>query len=31
MLHIEKLSDGLNLFKALGSDVRLEIVRLTSL
>ena len=28
MLHIEKLSDGLNLFKALGSDVRLEIVRL---
>ena len=28
MLHIEKLSDGLSLFKALGSDVRLEIVRL---
>lgn len=28
MLHIKKLSDGLNLFKALGSDVRLEIVRL---
>lgn len=28
MLHIEKLSDGLRLFKALGSDVRLEIVRL---
>jgi predicted transcriptional regulator len=28
MLHIEKLSDGLLLFKALGSDVRLEIVRL---
>lgn len=28
MLHIEKLSDGLNLFKALGSEVRLEIVRL---
>ena len=28
MLHIEKLSDGLSLFKALGSEVRLEIVRL---
>ena len=28
MLHIENLSDGLNLFKALGSEVRLEIVRL---
>lgn len=28
MLHIENLNDGLNLFKALGSDVRLEIVRL---
>ena len=26
MLHIEKLSDGLSLFKALGSEVRLEIV-----
>lgn len=28
MLHIEKLSDGLSLFKALGSEVRLEIIRL---
>lgn len=28
MLRIEKLSDGLSLFKALGSEVRLEIVRL---
>jgi len=28
VLHIEKLSDGLSLFKALGSEVRLEIVRL---
>ena len=28
MLHIENLSEGLNLFKALGSEVRLEIVRL---
>ena len=28
MLHIEKPGDGLALFKALGSDVRLEIVRL---
>lgn len=28
MLHIENLSEGLSLFKALGSEVRLEIVRL---
>lgn len=28
MLHIEKLQEGLPLFKALGSEVRLEIVRL---
>ncbi len=28
MLHIEKLTDGLSLFKALGSEVRLEIVQL---
>ncbi len=28
MLHIKKLSDGLSLFKALDSEVRLEIVRL---
>lgn len=28
MLHIEKLSEGLSLFKALGSDVRLEIIQL---
>ena len=28
MLHIENLSDGLELFKALGSDVRLDIINL---
>ena len=28
MMHIENLSEGLKLFKALGSEVRLEIVRL---
>ena len=28
MLHVENLSEGLTLFKALGSEVRLEIVRL---
>ncbi len=28
MLHIESLDDGLELFKALGSDVRIEIIKL---
>lgn len=28
MLHIKSLEEGLNLFKALGSDVRIEIVRI---
>jgi len=28
MLHIKQLSDGLDLFKALGSDVRIEIINL---
>lgn len=28
MLHIENLSDGLELYKALGSEIRLEIIRL---
>ena len=28
MLHIENINDGLELFKALGSDVRLEIINL---
>ena len=27
MLHIENLEDGLELFKSLGSEVRLEIIR----
>lgn len=28
MLHIESLDDGLELFKALGSEVRIEIIKL---
>lgn len=28
MLHIEKLEDGLEIFKALGSEIRIEIVRI---
>lgn len=28
MLHIESLDDGLELFKALGSEVRIDIIKL---
>ena len=28
MLHITSLDDGLDIFKALGSDVRIEIIKL---
>ena len=28
MLHIEKLEDGLEIFKALGSEVRIEIAKI---
>ncbi len=27
MLHIEKFEDGIELYKALGSDIRVEIIR----
>ena len=28
MLHIKNIDEGLNLFKALGSEIRIEIVKL---
>ena len=28
MLHIKSLDEGLNIFKALGSDIRIEIIKL---
>lgn len=28
MLHIKSLEEGLDIFKALGSDIRIEIIRI---